>query len=309
MTHPANLKSLQALELAVRLGSFRAAGEVLGITPAAVGQRVRSLEDYLDMDLVSRDRSGVKPSAELADILPSLHAGFAELGKAAEAMEGLRSRELHIAATSDLADIWLAPRLEDFRKRHPHLRICLNGSGDVPPRLARADCEIVLAEADERDNGDLLFRLCVAPVASRVNIERANKAPAGERLEGFPLLHLDAFRDDPAHMTWPEWVRRHRMARTAPERGIRFRRVSTAIDAVLADAGFALLDLNLVAPLIEAGEIGLIFPRQEPHLSSFGFVARFRTDQAAKPHVRQFREWLAEEAARTTERLPAILAR
>jgi LysR family glycine cleavage system transcriptional activator len=40
-----HLKSLQAVELAIRKGSLKEAADVLGITPAAVGQRVRALED------------------------------------------------------------------------------------------------------------------------------------------------------------------------------------------------------------------------------------------------------------------------
>jgi len=50
MTSVTHLKSLQALELAVREGSLTAAAVKLGITPAAVGQRIRSLEDYLGVD-------------------------------------------------------------------------------------------------------------------------------------------------------------------------------------------------------------------------------------------------------------------
>ena len=40
---PSHLKSLQAVELAARKRSFNEAAEVLGITPAAVGQRVKTL--------------------------------------------------------------------------------------------------------------------------------------------------------------------------------------------------------------------------------------------------------------------------
>ncbi|MBT8426376.1 MAG: LysR family transcriptional regulator, partial [Silicimonas sp.] len=43
MAQPTHLKSLQALELAVRLGSLKDAAGHLGITPAAVGQRIRAL--------------------------------------------------------------------------------------------------------------------------------------------------------------------------------------------------------------------------------------------------------------------------
>jgi LysR family glycine cleavage system transcriptional activator len=49
-----HLKSLQALELALRLGSLRAAGRMLWITPAAVGQRIKALEDHLGVELMVR---------------------------------------------------------------------------------------------------------------------------------------------------------------------------------------------------------------------------------------------------------------
>ena len=63
MTMPSHLKSLQAIELALRSGSLAKAAEALSITPAAVGQRIKALEDYLGLELVVRGRSA---SPELA---------------------------------------------------------------------------------------------------------------------------------------------------------------------------------------------------------------------------------------------------
>ena len=52
------LRSLQALDLVLQTGSLKAAAETLMITPAAVGQRIKALEDYLGIELVMRGRSG-----------------------------------------------------------------------------------------------------------------------------------------------------------------------------------------------------------------------------------------------------------
>jgi LysR family glycine cleavage system transcriptional activator len=75
-----HLKSLQALELAIRCGSLKAAADRLGITPAAVGQRIRALEDYLGTDLLLRGRSGLQPTPELDHALGDLQTAFAALG-------------------------------------------------------------------------------------------------------------------------------------------------------------------------------------------------------------------------------------
>ena len=53
-----HLKSLQAVESAIRFGALTREAEALSITPAAVGQRIKALEDYLGLELVVRGRSG-----------------------------------------------------------------------------------------------------------------------------------------------------------------------------------------------------------------------------------------------------------
>src|SRR5688572_1032311 len=110
MLAPSHLKSLQALELAIRTGSFKAAADRLAITPAAVGQRVKALEDYLGIELLERGRAGVRPSPELAAALPHLASAFASLESAARELDLQRGQELHVAAASDFAELWLKPR-------------------------------------------------------------------------------------------------------------------------------------------------------------------------------------------------------
>ena len=50
MTSVTHLRSLQALELAIRKGSLKEAATSLAITPAALGQRIRAIEDYLGFE-------------------------------------------------------------------------------------------------------------------------------------------------------------------------------------------------------------------------------------------------------------------
>ena len=47
-----HLRSLQALEYALRAGSLKDAASGLGITPAAAGQRIKALEEYLGLSLI-----------------------------------------------------------------------------------------------------------------------------------------------------------------------------------------------------------------------------------------------------------------
>src|SRR6187399_1319842 len=122
MVAPSHLKSLQALELALRTGSLKAAATVLVITPAAVGQRIKAIEDYLGTELLVRGRSGLRAAPALAAVLPHLAGAFRDLESVAAMLDMQRGHELHIAAPSDLAELWLRPRLSRFRQSYPNFR-------------------------------------------------------------------------------------------------------------------------------------------------------------------------------------------
>jgi LysR family transcriptional regulator, glycine cleavage system transcriptional activator len=296
-----HLKSLQALELALRSGSLRAAASELWITPAAVGQRIKALEDYLGIDLVVRGRSGLKPTADLAGALEHLRAAFQELDTVSTLLNLQRGDEIHIATTSDFAELWLRPRVASFKAAHPHVLFCINGEGDAPLRIGQVDCEIDFGGDDANAGADLLFRDFLLPISSPENTRRIAKVRARDRLEGFPLLHLDFYREDPSAPNWPAWIKAQRLKRTEPNRGMRFQRIATALEAVLANAGLTICGLALLAERIEDGSVSLPFPTPTGRWTAHAFRARFRGEALLRPQVKRFREWLADQATVTRE--------
>jgi LysR family glycine cleavage system transcriptional activator len=295
-----HLKSLQALELSLRLGSLQAAARALWITPAAVGQRIKALEDYLGIDLVVRGRSGLRPTSGLSEALQHLRAAFQELDTVATMLNLQRGDEIHIAATSDLADFWLKPRLESFRAEHPHVLFCINGEGDAPLRIGQVDCEISFGpQRNARD--DLLFRDFVLPISSPENTCRISNVALRDRLEGFPLLHLDFYKEDRSAPNWAAWIKTQRLKRTEPNRGIRFQRIKPALEAVRANAGLTICGLALLGPYIDDGTLSLPFPVATGQWTDHAFQARFRPDTLLRPQVKRFREWLVGQATITQD--------
>lgn len=294
-----HLKSLQALELALRLGSLQAAGRSLWITPAAVGQRIKALEDYLGVELVVRGRSGLRPTPELSGALEHLRIAFQELHTAATMLNLQRGDEIHIAATSDFADFWLKPRLGSFRAEHPHILFCINGEGQATLRIGPVDCEINFGPQRDDANGDVLFRDFVLPISSPENTRRISNVALRDRLEGFPLLHLDFYKDDPMAPNWANWIKTQRLERREPNRGIRFQRIKPALEAVRANAGLTICGLALLGPYVDDGTLSLPFPVSTGQWTDHAFQARFRPDAVLRPQVKSFREWLVGEAAVT----------
>lgn len=306
LTH---LRSLQALEWALRTGSVKDAAAGLGITPAAAGQRIKALEEYLGLELVVRGRSGLRASPALEAILPRLSAAFRELENVATSLDMQRGHEIHVAATPDLAELWLQPRIGQFTRVFPNIRFRINGSGEGPLRIRPADCEIHFGAPQQGGGVDELFPDFVLPVASREIAARIGRVTRRDRLEGFPLLHLDFYRNDPGVPDWAEWLGRQRMRRTEPNRGIRYQRIATALEAVQAHAGLALCGIALIASQLDSDRLLLPFALSTGSRSTHVFQARFRADSLARPQVRRFREWLAGEADATRQWLARATAR
>jgi LysR family transcriptional regulator, glycine cleavage system transcriptional activator len=296
-----HLKSLQALELALRVGSLQAAARALSVTPAAIGQRIKALEEYLGVDLLVRTRSGLRPTAELSGALEALRGAFEKLETVGALLNLQRGDEIHVAATSDLLDLWLQPRLEDFHDQHPQITFCINGEGPVPLRIRPVDCEISFGLPQGDANELLLFHDFVLPIATPENTRRISRVKLRDRLEGFPLLHLDFYRDDPQAPNWPDWIEAHGLRRTEPSRGIRFQRIRPALEAVVADAGIAICGIALLAPLVKNGTVNFPFSIGTGTWTAHAFLARFRADALLRPQVRRFREWLDARADQTRD--------
>lgn len=287
--------------MALRTGSLKSAAASLAITPAAVGQRIKALEEYLGTELLVRGRSGLRAAPALAAVQPHLVEVFRGLDNIAAMLDMQRGHDMQIAAPSDFVELWLRPRLTTFVQEFPNVRFCINGEGDAPLRMGPVDCEFRFGPSRESSVVDLLFRDFVVPVGSPENTARISTVTRRNRLEGFPLLHLDFYKDDPAAPAWPEWVKAHRLQRTEPNRGIRYPRIGNAVDAVLANAGFAICGLALVQTLIDNGRLSLPFPVSTGSWTGHSFQARFRNEALARPQVRRFREWLGAESDATRQ--------
>lgn len=304
-----HLRALQAIEAAMRLGSFKAAAGELGVTPAAVGQRIATLERYLGAELIRREHHGLRATPELERALPDLRAGFAALDRAGETLALQRLSEIHVVADPDLAELWLAPRLPRFRERHPAIRFNVNGKGDVPMRLGAPDCRIALeGTAEARQDATSLFRDRWVPVGSPLNVARVAVRSPERQIEGFPLVHLEAERAEAAGIDWPRWCAARHVQRHGAERGMRYRRVAPALRAVADHAGLMVCGLALAAEEIAAGRIILPVSATDALPAPARYVAWFRPEGLARPALRRFHDWLLEEASATQAWLRDVTA-
>lgn len=335
MTRTTHLNALQALEMAIREGSLQAAAERLGITPAAVGQRIRALEQFLDTDLLLRGRSGLRPTAALEASLDDLHAAFAALDRVAQGLDFQRTAEIHIVADPDWSDLWLTPRLQRFRADHPNIRFNVNGEGDVPMRLGAADLFIDRDPNGRASAGEPIYTEIFLPVGSPENAARISdpfsmKADDGtprylpvgtlsdtERfwrhsqqgsLEGFPLLHIKPRSDAPDTPGWTDWLAAFPYERTFSERGVQYALVRNAIEGVKSNAGLLVCGLSCVLDDLKKGELRLTFSGKECLRAEHPYRLAARPEARSRPQTRRFIDWLHAEAAKTKDEMDAFIS-
>jgi LysR family glycine cleavage system transcriptional activator len=174
------LNGLRVLDAAARNLSFTRAADELAVTPAAVGQQIRALEDTLGVVLFRRTAKGLELTPEGEAGLEALRAGFLQFEEAVRAMQaGQSSKTLTIAAPRDFTAKWLAPRLADYGRTDPDLRFVLLSSDEgLDFTQANLDLAICYAEGPGEHEG---IRLADGMI---VTVGLAHGAPIGWRGAG-----------------------------------------------------------------------------------------------------------------------------
>jgi len=187
------LNGLRVLDAAARHLSFTNAADELAVTPAAVGQQIRALEDMLGVVLFRRTPKGLELTGEGAAGLDALRSGFLQFEEAVRAIQaGQSSNSLTIAAPRDFTAKWLARRLADYGKNNPDIRFTLvSADDDVDFTEANLDVAIRLTKGPGEHEG---VRLAPGAFVSVTAPEGGADTPIGwpgcPVAEGEPALRL-----------------------------------------------------------------------------------------------------------------------
>jgi len=122
MAGPLPLNALNAFVVAARHGSFSKAADELNVTPAAVSQQIRSLEELLGVQLFHRLNRGLALTDAGQAGLGQLKDGFHNISQAIESIKsGDAKRDLNIWMAPSFASKWLMPRMQRFIEKHPSI--------------------------------------------------------------------------------------------------------------------------------------------------------------------------------------------
>lgn len=207
------LLGLHAYEAAARRGSFAAAATELHLSPAAISQRVRTLEAHLGVELFQRLPRSLRLTEMGEAYLPAVRDVFEDLSAATSGLFGASERvNLTVRTQISYAATWLAPRIGDFGEAFPHVSLRLVSAiwaDTLPP--AQIDLEIRQGNGtwpgfiSTKLHDDRAVVVCGPPLADGVVAKPEDLLAHGRvHVLGFDDLWGRLFETEPAADDQPE---------------------------------------------------------------------------------------------------------
>jgi LysR family glycine cleavage system transcriptional activator len=272
-----SIDSLRCFDAAARLLRFRAAAKAVALTPAALGHRIRQLEDELGVKLFERTTRSVRLTTAGLALVPYARAcldAAAGCKRAARGEVGPTPVELVMGTRHELGISWLTPQLKPLSIAHPALTLHLYfGSGPdllLRVRTLEIDCAITSSRL-----GD--------PALDAISIHAEHYVFVGapKLLEKTPLRRdedalahrlIDADVESPLFRYWRDAA--GGSDRMTFGRVLRIGTIGAIRDLVVAGEGVAVLPIYLVKEDIRARRLKRLFPHVTPLHDYFRLIFR-----------------------------------
>lgn len=288
------LNAMRAFEATARHGSFTRAAAELCVTQGAVSRHVGTIEAWLEVQLLKRERHGVTLTPPGDAYFRSVRAALDQI--AAATLE-LRQRpddaRLRLKLPPTFAIRWLVPRLARFHALHPTIDVQITTSHQRAD-FARDDVDVAIhseAQPPKTPSYRKLFGETLLPVCAPGLLKNGPALRVPRDLKRHVLLcSLNRPRD------WPVWLAAARIRDLDGNSGLKFENAALAYQAASDQLGVMIAQEALVADELRTGRLVAPLALRVP--TRGGYYLQFRTDQRKTKPVELFEEWVVAEAAK-----------
>jgi DNA-binding transcriptional LysR family regulator len=286
-----SMTSLVVLEAAARRSSFTKAAGELGVTQAAVSRQIHGLEQELGFALFRRLHRRVELTERGRILAGVLSQSFNLIDHTlANVRAQSEEDELAIGATIAFTQLWLLPRISEFRRLHPATKIRLI-TQDTPIDLERDLVDVAIRYGDGVWPDGRSVLLCeddIFPVCSP-GYAAGDRLPRTVR-ELLDHALLDNESTNPGWIGWREWLAAFSAGRPARPM-LRLSYYTDVIHAALAGHGIALGWHRLIEDLLQQDRLIQVTDLRL-HTRGAHFVV-LPNRETPKPNVRTFVNWLS----------------
>lgn len=280
-----SLKALASFEAAARHGGFKVAAREMNVTPAAISHQVKALEMDLGCALFLRANRGVELTEKGAFLFLALQRGFTEI---AQAISYLKERpeavDISIRTTPAISALWLTPKLNLYRQRHPDIAVSQQVSDAL---VAGGQYDLVFRYDFKRESSaawHCIFEDRIIAISTQSFKERHRIVTSHDLLR-VPLIHLS--REEEDWMQWREWFAS--LGHDDPKgRGAWINNYLIALQTAEMESGALLGWEELVQPLVASGRLVQLTPDAVPSPKPLYLNIHPRASKQA----RAFCDWL-----------------
>ena len=287
------LNALRFFEAAARHRSFARAAEELHVTPAAVSQQIRLLEDHLGVILFKRGKT-LTLTESAGEALQQVSEAFDQLERAMlKIRPGNSTGPLIVSTPPAFAARWLIPRMDDFHARHPDLEIHILATRR-PVDFSVEDVDMAIRFGSGTHPG-----LSAEQLMPEKIVAVAAPAVAAPIRTPADLAHANLIEDDwhVARGAFPDWSNLLATLGVA-NAAFRIRRFSDtelAIQAATAGLGVTLAWHSLVKADLKEARLAQVLNHTIP--TDLGYHLVIPKNRSMLSKVANFRMWLLGQAA------------
>ncbi len=291
------LNALKAFEAAARCGSFALAAEEQGVTPAAISQLVKKLENFLGKTLFTRFNNRIQLTdagqSVFAGVTPALHEIAETITRVSRSPS---RRKLAISVIPSVAECWLLPALPRFLAKHPRLRVDVRIEEETADILMQGvDIRIgygrsALSEATVHE----LFTDHVQPMCSPSFLASKGGRITFTSSLSNDLIHTNWGSSFGSNPGWRDWFAVHvpgQRVELAAGHAVNASRI--ALQLARDGLGIALGQQFLAQREIASGELVVLSEKSLPLGQSHTMA--YPPAKARQPDVMAVRDWLIDE--------------
>jgi LysR family transcriptional regulator, glycine cleavage system transcriptional activator len=289
------LTAVRAFCAAAEHLSFKDAALSMHITPGAISQQVKQLEEWFGLKLFERKVRGVALTDAGAQFFNASQKALRHLNQAAQAIRP-EEKIVRLTTVPSLAARWMVPRLAAFSRLHPQIEVSIDASVDLSD-LENGPFDLAIRALNEAPNNlqavklfdEVWWPVC-SPSYKRAYVKQGKIHAEARLLHEINLTQTKEL--------WLEWQRAHedQSLQILERKGAYFSHEMLAYQAAIQSQGVALANRPLIEK--ELGDKSLVLAADKPlNLGRSYYLVwskKGTRQNNPKGSIQLFRRWIVD---------------
>lgn len=285
------LNALKMFEASARNLSFSGASEELFVTPSAVSHQVKTLENFLGVELFHRSNRKVTLTPQGEQYLASVKHAFDEIEMATQRLSVTQGASVvQISVAPNFLIRWLMPRMSRFRALFPDVELQINASmGLLDFNRTSTDMAVYYGNGEWDDiEVEFLRKVMLVPVCGPGLLQTGPPLEKPADLANHTLIYVSK-----RTWEWDNWLKKAGVEFITPKGSMQLSSSQLTTAAAQENLGVALADQTLISREIESGK--LVVPFDIPLDTKKAFYLVYRKHRPLTKGMEAFRNWLMDE--------------